>query len=280
MKNINYFILLGASVLMLSCVSSKKYASLDSNYKKSLSSQRDCESLTSKLNKDIEALNSANNMLTNQVDYLKKTQNQVLNTLQDMSVLSSTQADNMKESLKSISERNNYIKGLQSAITRKDSLNLILVTNLKSSLADVNDKDITIKVDKGVIYIDISDNLLFNSGEYKVSDNAQNVLGKIAKVLNAHLDIDLMVEGHTDSIPIHNAKLDDNWDLSVKRATSVVRILQEKYKIDPMRMSAAGHGKYSPIASNETENGRALNRRTRIIILPQLDQFFKLMVKN
>ena len=197
-----------------------------------------------------------------------------------MSILSGTQAESMKESLKTIAERNAYINNLQSAIMRKDSLNMILVTNLKSSLADVNDKDINIKVEKGVIYVDISDKLLFNTGEYNVTENAKLVLSKIANVMNAHSDIDLMVEGHTDSNPIHNAILEDNWDLSVKRATSVVRILQTQYKIDPKRMTAAGHGKYDPIASNETANGKALNRRTRIIILPQLDQFFKLLIKK
>ena len=276
MKMFNYLIVIGISTLMLSCVSSKKYKSLNSDYQKSLASQKDCEAIKAS-NSD---LTNQNKLLSDQVEYLKKTHNQVLNTLQDMSVLSGTQADNMKESLKSISERNGYIKNLQSAITRKDSMNLILVTNLKSSLADVNDKDINIKVEKGVIYIDISDNLLFNSGQYLVTDNAKRVLSKIANVLNAHPEIDLMVEGHTDSIPIHNAILDDNWDLSVKRSTSVVRILQDQYKIDPKRMSASGHGKYGPIASNNTKEGQALNRRTRIIILPQLDQFFKLLVKK
>jgi chemotaxis protein MotB len=152
--------------------------------------------------------------------------------------------------------------------------------NLKSSLKDVNDQDINIKVEKGVVYIDISDKLLFNSGRYNVTKRAEGVLGKIASVLNSHTDLDVMVEGHTDSIPIHTAILDDNWDLSVKRATSVVRILEKQYHIDPMRITAAGHGKYDPIATNATAEGRAQNRRTRIIILPQLDQFFKLLVKN
>ena len=285
MKLLNYFIAIGILSLMFSCVSSKKYSSLNTDYQKSLSSQKACNDLTDKLKNDNATLNSANEGLTRQnklldeqVEYLKKSSNQVLNTLQDMSVLSNKQAESMKESLKTISERNSYIKDLQSAINRKDSLNTILVTNLKSCLTDVNDQDINIKVEKGVIYIDISDKLLFNSGQYTVTENAKQVLGKIAKVLNAHPTIDLMVEGHTDSIPIHNAILADNWDLSVKRATSVVRILQNQYKIDPKRMSAAGHGKYDPISSNDTPSGRALNRRTRIIILPQLDQFFKLMV--
>ena len=287
MKTINNIIVLGLLSLMISCISSKKYTSLKSDYQKSLSSNKACNDLTDQLKKENislngvnEGLSSQNKLLNEQIDYLKKSSNQVLNTLQDMSVLSNKQAESMKESMKTISERNSYIKDLQSAINRKDSLNMVLVTNLKSCLNDVNDQDINIKVEKGVIYIDISDKLLFNSGQYTVTDNANLVLGKIAKVLNAHPNIDMMVEGHTDSIPIHNSIIADNWDLSVKRATSVIRILQNQYKIDPKRMTAAGHGKYDPISSNETQDGRALNRRTRIIILPQLDQFFKLLVKK
>jgi len=194
-------------------------------------------------------------------------------------VLSSKQAESVKQSLESMSKKDAYIMNLQSAITRKDSLNLILVSNLKSSLRDVNDKDINIKVEKGVVYVDISDKLLFNSGKYAVTDNARSVLGKVAQVLNAHPDIDVIVEGHTDNVPMHNACIDDNWDLSVKRATSVVRILENQYKIAPSRMTAAGKSKFDQVASDDSENGRALNRRTRIIIMPQLDQFFKLMTK-
>jgi chemotaxis protein MotB len=135
-------------------------------------------------------------------------------------------------------------------------------------------------VEKGVVYIDISDKLLFNSGKFVVTENAKAVLGKVAQVLNTHPDIEIIVEGHTDNVPIHTTCMEDNWDLSVKRATSVVRILQNQYKITPSRMVASGHGEYVPVDSNDTESGRALNRRTRIIILPQLDQFFKLMIKE
>jgi chemotaxis protein MotB len=145
-------------------------------------------------------------------------------------------------------------------------------------LGDINDKDVTIKVEKGVVYIEISDKMLFNFGKYAVTENAKVILGKVAKVLNAYPDIEFLVEGHTDTVPIHNSCLEDNWDLSVKRATSVVRILEKEYKMNPSRMTASGHGEYAPVASNFTDEGRALNRRTRIIILPQLDQFFKLLV--
>jgi len=127
------------------------------------------------------------------------------------------------------------------------------------------------------VYIDISDKLLFKSGKYEVTDKAKLVLGKVAQVLKNQPDIEFMVEGHTDNVPFHNGVLLDNWDLSVKRATSVVRILQKQYGLDPAKMAAAGRSEYVPVASNDTAEGRAANRRTRIVILPQLDQFFKLL---
>ncbi len=280
MKTFYYILALGTVTGMLSCVSAKKFKSLNSNYERAASGQKDCESSLSKLQAENSELSKKNNDLESQVSYLQKNSSQVLSTLQDMSVLSGKQAESMKQSLQTLSEKDAYIKNLQSAIARKDSLNLNLVMNLKSSLANINDKDIDIKVDKGVVYVDISDKLLFNSGEYAVTEKAKPVLGKIATILNAHPELDVMVEGHTDSIAIRNAVLQDNWDLSVKRATSVVRILEKQYKINPERMTAAGHGKYDPVASNANAEGRALNRRTRIIILPQLDQFFKLLIKK
>jgi chemotaxis protein MotB len=158
-------------------------------------------------------------------------------------------------------------------------MNMALVINLKSAIGNLDDKDINIKVDKGVVYVDISDKLLFNSGKYEVTDKAKEVLGKVAKVLEAQPNIEFMIEGHTDSVPFKQGVLDDNWDLSVKRATSVVRILEKDYHIPAARMTAAGRGEYVPVGSNETAEGRAANRRTRIVILPQLDQFFKLLEK-
>ena len=173
-----------------------------------------------------------------------------------------------------------YINNLRSSLAHKDSLNLALIMNLKSALTDINDKDIDIKVEKGVVYINISDKLLFKSGSYNVNENAQTVLGKVAKVLNAHKEIEFMVEGYTDSNRYSNGLLLDNWDLSSKRATSVARILMNTYQIDPKRMTVAGHGEYQPVASNSSEEGRSANRRTSIVILPQLDQFFKLLETN
>ncbi len=162
-------------------------------------------------------------------------------------------------------------------MARKDSLNMVLVMNLKGAVGNLDDKDINIKVDKGVVYIDISDKLLFKSGKYEVTDQAKTVLGKVAAVLQNQPDIEFMVEGHTDNVAFKSGVLLDNWDLSVKRATAVVRILQKQYGLDPAKMSAAGRSEYKPVADNSTAEGKAANRRTRIVILPQLDQFFKLL---
>jgi len=203
-----------------------------------------------------------------------------LKQLEDMSVISTSQAQSIRQSLQNLGAKDAYIHDLRSAMAHKDSLNMALVSNLKGAIGDLNDKDINIKVDKGVVYIDISDKLLFKSGSYNVTENAKKVLGKVAAVLKNQPDIEFMVEGHTDNKPFHHGDLLDNWDLSVKRATSVIRILQYKYGLEPTHIAAAGRSEYLPVDSNTTAEGRALNRRTRIIILPQLDQFFKLLEKK
>jgi chemotaxis protein MotB len=162
-------------------------------------------------------------------------------------------------------------------MARKDSLNMALVMNLKGAIGNLDDKDINIKVDKGVVFIDISDKLLFTSGKYDIRKDAQVVLGKVATVLKAQPHIQFMVEGHTDNVKYNKPPLVDNWDLSVKRATAVVRVLQNKYGLDPTHITAAGRSEYDPVAANDTPEGKATNRRTRIVILPELDQFFKLL---
>ena len=168
-------------------------------------------------------------------------------------------------------------------MARKDSINMNLVMNLKGAIGDLNDGDINVKVDKGVVYVDISDKLLFKSGSFTITDKAKVVLGKVAKVLAAQPGIEFMVEGHTDSKQLISGGtnlMEDNWDLSVKRATTIVRVLQDTYGIDPKRMTAAGRSEYIPVNENDTPEHRAANRRTRIVILPQLDQFFKLLEKK
>jgi len=199
--------------------------------------------------------------------------------MNDLSIISSSQAESIKKSLDNIGVKDAYIKDLQTAMNRKDSMNMALVINLKSAIGNLNDKDINIKVDKGVVYVDISDKLLFNSGKYNVTEPAKVVLGKVAKVLEAQPSIEFLVEGHTDNVPYKEGVLLDNWDLSVKRATAVVRILQNQYHIAPARMTAAGRSEYVPATNNDSKEGKAENRRTRIVILPQLDQFFQLLEK-
>ncbi len=269
-----------ASAAMFSCTAPKKLkqseeklAKLDSAHRALLLENAKCQTAR---NSDIEKMK----MLEAQLADSKANSNQVLSQLKDLSVITGSQAESIKKSLDNIGVKDAYIKDLQSAINRKDSLNMALVINLKSAIGNLDDKDINVKVDKGVVYVDISDKLLFKSGSYDVTDKAQEVLGKVAKVINNQPDLEFLVEGHTDNKQFRgNGTLLDNWDLSVKRATSVVRILETKYKVPASRMTAAGRSEYVPIASNDTKEGNAINRRTRIVILPQLDQFFKLLEK-
>ncbi|MBS1974985.1 MAG: OmpA family protein [Bacteroidetes bacterium] len=281
-----------SSVLLVSCVSSKKfktaqaqaqaqYDSLNGLYTRAQGDLKNCSDENNDNTKKRAELQSEVDGLKKQVAFLKENNNQALKQLQDMSVISSTQAESIKKSLENMGAKDAYIQTLQQAIAHKDSLNMALVMNLKGAIGNIDDKDINIKVDKGVVYIDISDKLLFNSGKYEVTAKAKTVLGKVAQVLKNQPDIEFMVEGHTDNVPFKsNGILLDNWDLSVKRATSVVRILQNEYGIPPAHMTAAGRSEYLPVTENDTPEGRAANRRTRIVILPQLDQFFKLLEPN
>jgi chemotaxis protein MotB len=274
-------------LLMASCVSTKKYSSLQRQYaelKEQYAAQGDriasCESEKSELNQQNRLKENELRNLQQQMDFLKENNTQMLRRLQDLSVLSGTQAESVRKSLENLGERDAYIRALQSSLSYKDSLMMVLVLNLKGALSDINDQDIEIKIEKGVVYISISDRMLFKSGSYHVNESAKTVLGKVAKVLSSKPDIEFMVEGHTDTVPISNTCMVDNWDLSVKRATSVIRILQEEYQMDPKRMTAAGRGEFLPIASNDTQEGRMTNRRTRIVIQPQFDQFFQLLERK
>jgi chemotaxis protein MotB len=274
-------------VVLFSCVSSKKFKSLQSKYddlnKAYASLQNDlknCNSKTRDLTEKATSCDAQVDALNKQIAFLKANNTQALKELEDMSVISGSQAASIKKSLENLGAKDAYIQSLQSALAHKDSLNMALVNNLKGAIGDINDQDINIKVDKGVVYIDISDKMLFKSGSYDVTAKARTVLGKVAMVLKNQPNIEFMVEGHTDNKPYRRGVLLDNWDLSVKRATSVVRILQKQYGLEPSHISAAGRGEYQPVAGNDTNEGRAINRRTRIVILPQLDQFFKLLERK
>lgn len=264
-------------IVVSSCVSKKKFAKMETSNKelqikldKALGDLSTCSTDKSKCDTEIDALKK-------QMELYKENNTQALRQLENMSVISSQQAESIKKSLDNISAKDAYIHDLQSAMAQKDSLNMALVMNLKGAIGNLGDEDINIKVDKGVVYVDISDKLLFKSGRYNITDRAKEVLGKVATVLKNQPDIEFMVEGHTDNVPYASGVLLDNWDLSVKRATAVVRILQNEYGLDPSKMAAAGRGEYMPLAANDNVDNKALNRRTRIVILPQLDQFFKLL---
>ncbi len=296
MKSIFY--LLSLMLLGTACVSSKKYklsqAEIE-NLKTSLSNCKNdlnqCKNekteLTEQSNTKIKdantALNTANAKIKSveeQLDFLKKNNTNLLERLSDLSIVSKTGAENIKKSLEAMNEKDKYIKDLTSAINRKDSLNLALVMNLKKSLGDAPSDDVSIEVKKGVIYISLSDRLLFKSGSSTINEQAGMTLEKIAKIVNDQKDIDILIEGHTDNVPINTDCLADNWDLSTKRATAIARMLQRKYNVDPARITAGGRSEYLPKQPNDNEAGRKVNRRTEIIILTKLDQFFQMMTPN
>ena len=269
--------LLIASILVLmlsSCMTKKKFNEAqklkDDEIARLLQNVNDCD----KNNKVAEA---KINSLNDQVEFLKKSNGELINNVGNLTTLTQKGAETIEKSLESIQEKDIRIRSLSEALNKKDSVTVALVQSIKGVLGDLNDEDIQVNVEKGVVYVSISDKLLFESGSYSITTKAKTVLGKVAKVLNNKPDFEIMVEGHTDDRPIKNAVLQDNWDLSVKRATSVVRILQEDYKVKPERMVAAGRSYYTPLATNETLEGRAKNRRTRIILLPKLDQFYKML---
>jgi chemotaxis protein MotB len=281
---LNRLVILLFPVVLFSCVSSKqykilqgRYSSLDSTNGRLRADLQGCEDRNAEAAKQKGLLDAEIAKLKEQNAFLKENNTTVLNQLKDLSVISNAQAESIKKSLDNIGAKDIYIQDLQKSMARKDSLNMALVMNLKGAIGNLEDQDINIKVDKGVVYIDISDKLLFKSGSYDITDRAKEVLGKVALVLKNQPDIEFMVEGHTDNVTYKRGVLLDNWDLSVKRATAVVRILQNQYGLDPAKMAAAGRGEFKPIATNDTSDGKAANRRTRIIILPQLDQFFKLL---
>lgn len=284
MKKLKFIPFLLVALFLSSCVSQKKYtASLNQTAVLENQLNHCSEELRESKNKRLilesELSNEQNKSqnLNQQLEYFKSTNTNLLDQLSVLSVVSQSGAESIKKSLEALNDQNKYIKDLTSSMQRKDSINLALVMNLKRSLDNFDDEDISIEVKKGVVYVSISDKMLFKSGSYKVGTQAEEVLGKIAKIINDHKELDILVEGHTDNVPISTDCMTDNWDLSAKRATSIVRLMQTKFSVDPARMTAGGRSEFVPKMSNETAKGKAINRRTEIIILPKLDQFFKLL---
>jgi len=255
-----------------------RFDSLSAEYAKLQGELKNCNDQTASLTSKNTGLQGQIDELNKQISFLRENNTQALKQLEDMSVISGAQAESIKKSLDNIGAKDAYIRDLQQAMAHKDSLNMALVTNLRGAVGSANDSDINIKVEKGVVFIDISDKMLFKSGSFIVTKGAKDVLAKVAAVLKNQPDVEFMVEGNTDDkVYRGHPDLVDNWDLSCKRATSVVRILAKTYGIPPAKMTAAGRGEFVPLMPNDTKEGRAANRRTRIVILPQLDQFFNLL---
>ena len=268
-------VVLAVSVLALlsSCVSKKKYAELEAKNKETQDLLNTC---TVKLNTCLEekaALSATTIAL--------KDQNQnLMETSKEMAILSTKGAENIEKALESIKEKDLKISRMQDALTIKDSVTLAVVTSLKSAVG-LSDPDIEINVEKGVVFISIADKLLFKSGSYEVTDKAKGVLAKVAKVINDKPDFECMVEGHTDNVPFTGSGiLLDNWDLSVKRSTSIVRVLTNSLGVKPSQLIAAGRSSYVPLVDNTTSENKARNRRTRIVVLPKIDQFYEMVEKE
>lgn len=286
------FFLAFTGLFITSCVSKKKFQGLQTDYAKAnedlgkcgkelndyMNRLSTCEAEKASLRKDTENKDVQITDLKEQIADFKATRDKQLEQVGDLTVLSQAANENINKTLSQLAEKDKYIQLLQAAKNKADSINLALAVNLKGVLQEgIDDKDVEIKVDKTVVFINLSDKMLYKSGSSDITPRASEVLGKIAKIIETKPDLEVMVEGYTDNVPIKNKCMDDNWDLSVKRATSVVRALQQEFKIDPNRLIAAGRGEYNTLASNDTAEGRSTNRRTRIIIMPKLNQFYDLL---
>ena len=267
-----------AMFLMSSCVSKKLFTDLEAKQKET---QDLLNSATVKLNSCLEDKASATarvEAMKDQLDDLKKNNSALIKNSQDLTELTTKGATNLEKSLETLKERDLKITRLQDAITRKDSVTLALVTSLKREVG-INDPDIEVNVEKGVVFISIADKLLFKSGSYNVTAKAKDVLAKVAKVIKSKPDFEAMIEGHTDSVSYSKGVLIDNWDLSVKRSTSIIRVLQT-LEVNPGQLIAAGRSSYVPLADNDTAENRAKNRRTRVVVLPKIDQFYDMIEKE
>lgn len=265
-------------LFMTSCVSKKKFLAIESelhNTKSTLQKttveKEELETKFSKIEARVASYNS-------KIKSLQESNDEKMVMVDNLAVISKKTKEKMNQALANVSPEK-----LKGAKTLKDSMNIAVSHNLKNSLTDElkkENEDISVDINNTVVMISISDKMLFNSGSYKVSSKANNVLKKLADVINSEPSLEVMVEGHTDSKTINTSVIRDNWDLSVKRATSIVRLLQNKYKVDPSKLIASGRSSYKPLVDNDTKENRAINRRTKIILLPDLDKFFTMISSN
>jgi chemotaxis protein MotB len=278
MKKTLLFGLLSILISFSSCVSKKKYASLRDQLNLAQQNATSCENAAARLRSDNRNQQQLITELRSQLSDCKSVRDKQLSNVGDLTVLSQAANDNIKETLAQLERKDKYIHLLQAAKSKADSLNLALAVNLKGVLKEgLDDKDVDVKVDKTVVFINLSDNVLFKKASYDLSPRANEVLGKIARIIESRPELEVMVEGYTDSDPIKNECNKDNWDLSVRRSTSVIRVLQNEFKINPNRLIAAGRGEFNELVPNTTAENKAVNRRTRIILLPKLNEFYELL---
>ena len=280
-----FSILLVAAVVLSSCVSKKKYIALEqengeikSQLTKTQVEKEDLENKFAKIQARVDDYNAKINSLNEDVEGLKIENDIKLDVNADGTVMSNAAKSKLLATLENVDPAK-----LAEAKTLKDSMNLAVQYNLEKTMDTSEldeDEDIAVNINETVVMISISDKMLFNSGSYRISSKANNILQKLADVINSEESIDVMVEGHTDSRSISTEKIADNWDLSVLRATSVVRKLQHKYNVDPAKLIASGRSSYQPLVDNDTRENRSKNRRTRIILMPNIDKFFALMEAN
>jgi chemotaxis protein MotB len=278
---INFSLMAVAAMLFAtSCVSTKKFNSLQSNYNKLFDRNaeltRQGEDCKSNLDRATVQITGLQEQINAEREHVKALQSAL-----DKCLTSSSQGNvNVSKLVDEINSSNKYIQELIASKNKSDSLNMVLTNNLTRSLSREEMQDVDVQVLKGVVYISLSDNMLYKSGSYEISDKAGTTLSKIAKIITDYKDYDVLIEGNTDNVPITKPNIRNNWDLSALRASSVVQALQNTYSVDPKRLTAGGRGEYNPVASNATPDGKIKNRRTQIIITPKLDQFMDLIGKG
>jgi len=271
--------LLAAAVCMQSCVSNKKYAELQNNYNALQTKQTELKQSYDLTQRELEGSKSRVKSLEEQIASEKANRAALQDALNKCLAGNNQGNVNIAKLADQINASDKYIKELIAAKSKSDSLNMVLTNNLTRSLSQAEMKDVDVQVLKGVVYISLSDKMLYKSGSYEISDQAGETLSKIAKIIKDYSDYDVLIEGNTDNVPIKQTNIRNNWDLSALRASSVVQSLQNNYGVDPKRLTAGGRGEYNPVADNSTDDGKTKNRRTQIIITPKLDQFMDLIGK-
>ena len=266
-------------IAITSCVSTGKYKELQAKYDKLDSNTREVRGKYLLTERNLAVAQDRVKSLDDQLAS-ERANNKQLQSALDKCLTSSGQGNlNISKLVDEINRSNRYIQELVNAKNKSDSLNMVLTNNLTRSLSQQEAQDVDVQVLKGVVYISLADNMLYKSGSYEISDKAGATLAKIAKIIKDYNNYDVLIEGNTDNVPITQKNIRNNWDLSALRASSVVQALQNNYQVDPKRLTAGGRGEYNPIADNNTQSGKAQNRRTQIIITPKLDQFMDLIGK-